>query len=273
MTSPNRNTDQPLVSLVIPAYNEENRIGSSLATIKKYIAQKDYRAEVIVVDDGSKDDTLAVAKASLDGCSRHLIIGYHENRGKGYALKQGIANATGRYIVFMDADLSTPIDQLDKLLPILQEGYDVVIGTRKNAHADVRKRQPFFREFLGKGFTLLSNVLLVKGISDITCGFKGFSKEAGQDIFRRQLIADWSFDAEILFIAQRLGYTIREMPVTWYDAAGTKVRLMKDIVGSLNGILRIRINSLRGLYGRRAAPDERMPEQGQAPSIPSADTD
>ncbi len=243
--------NSPFVSLVIPTYNEEKRLKDSLISIQKYIGEKPYSVEIIVVDDGSIDETISVARECLNGNCRHSILTSSRNGGKGYAVKKGILNAKGKYIVFMDADLSTPIKELDRFLKILEEGCDVVIGTRKNREASVMKRQPLYRELLGKGFTFLSNMLLVEGVSDFTCGFKGFKKEAGQDIFRRQLIQNWSFDAEILFLAKKLGYKIKEIPVTWFDAEGSKVRLSRDIIGSLNGILRIRLNYVFGIYGLR----------------------
>lgn len=249
MIENNTPNNPPFVSLVIPAYNEERRLKESLVAIQKYISEKPYAAEIIIADDGSQDETAAVADACLNGNYMHSIIRSSKNRGKGYAVKKGMLSAKGKYVVFMDADLSTPITELDKLLECFQEDVDVVIGTRKNKKANVKKRQPFFREFLGKGFTLLSSMLLVRGVSDFTCGFKGFKNGVGREIFQRQLIWNWSFDAEILFLAHKLGYKIKEVPVTWVDAEGTKVRLFRDVIGSLKGILKIRINSFLGVYG------------------------
>jgi dolichyl-phosphate beta-glucosyltransferase len=238
----------PFLSLVIPAYNEEKRLKRSLVEIRKYLDLKKYDSEIIIVDDGSKDRTVEVASECLDGNDKHRILRLDRNRGKGHAVKKGMLEAKGCYAVFMDADLSTPIEELDKLMAAFDDGIDVVIGTRKNKCANVQKRQPYFRELLGKGFTLLSNMLVVGGISDFTCGFKGFRNAAGRAIFKRQSIDNWSFDAEILFLARKLGYGIKEVPVTWYDAEGTKVRLYRDIVGSLKGMFQIRINYLLGVY-------------------------
>lgn len=240
--------ETPVLSLIIPAYNEEKRLKRSLVDIRRYLDLKKYDHEIIIVDDGSKDGTVRIASECLDGSEKHRILCLDRNRGKGHAVKKGMLEANGRYAVFMDADLSTPISELDKLISAFDQGGDVVIGTRKNKGADVQKRQPFFREMLGKGFTLLSNMFVVRGISDFTCGFKGFRLEAVKDIFNRQVIDNWSFDAEILFLASKLGYEIKEVPVTWYDAEGTKVRLYRDIVGSLRGMLQIRINYMVGAY-------------------------
>lgn len=242
------NSNNPYVSLVIPAYNEEKRIQGNLKKVKEFLDTKSYTAELIIVDDGSKDQTVAIARDCLNGFHNHAILSYPINKGKGHAVKQGVLKAKGNYVVFLDADLSTPIEELDVFLQTLEKDYNVVIGTRKNKDAKVKKRQPFFRELLGKGFTLLSNMLIVNGISDLTCGFKGFKREVGQDIFRRQLINNWSFDTEILFLAQKLGYKIKELPVTWYDAEGTKVRLYRDIIGSLKGIVQIRLNYFFKVY-------------------------
>jgi dolichyl-phosphate beta-glucosyltransferase len=248
MTRLTSDDNRPLVSLVIPAYNEERRIGASLKAILRYLDENPCSAELIVVDDGSEDQTWAVARECLDGDVCHKILRYRGNRGKGYAVKTGALSASGRYIVFMDADLSTPIEELGRLTKALDQGYDVAIGTRKHRDALVKRRQPLYRELLGKAFTLLSNILVARHISDITCGFKGFKREVARDILQRQSICNWSFDAEILFLAQRLGYSIKEVPVTWFDVEGTRVRLSRDILGSLEGILQIRINHLLNSY-------------------------
>jgi dolichyl-phosphate beta-glucosyltransferase len=240
--------DSPLVSLVIPAYNEGKRIKKGLITVKEYLSEKPYDTELIVVNDGSEDDTGEIAGACLDGCRNQRVINYSQNRGKGYAVNMGVLSAKGKFIVFMDADMSTPIDELGRVLNELENGYDVVIGTRKNKEAKVLKKQPLYRDLLGKGFTWLTNVLLVKNISDITCGFKGFKKDVGLNLFQRQLIYNWSFDAEILFLGQKLGYRIKEVPVTWIDSEGTKVDLKRDIIGSLKGILQIQINYMLKRY-------------------------
>lgn len=242
------NSYAPYISLVIPAYNEGRRIYDSLLTIQEYIDQQPYDAEILLVDDGSTDDTVAVAKAALKGYHGFRVLSYNGNMGKGFALQKGMLSSKGKFIFFMDADLSTPINEMEPFLRQLEQGSDIVIGTRKTDDAIVEKRQPYIRETLGRVFTLITNMLLVNNISDITCGFKGFNKKVVYNLFGRQLIYNWSFDAEILFLAQKLQYKIQELPVTWYDSEGSKVRLSRDVIGSLKGIFEIRLNHLFGRY-------------------------
>jgi dolichyl-phosphate beta-glucosyltransferase len=240
--------DSPFVSLVIPAYNEENRIKKSLVNIQKYLDQQPYKAQLIIVDDGSRDKTIAVAENALNNNHNHKILHYSDNKGKGYAVRKGVLEANGKYIFFMDADLSTPIQELNPFLEALEKGYDIVIGTRRNKESKIEKKQPKYREILGQGFTVLTNAILVKKITDITCGFKGFKKDIGKSLFERQIICNWSFDAEVMFLAQKYNYTIKELPVRWHDEQGSKVKLYRDIVGSLKGIVQIRVNNFRGIY-------------------------
>ena len=178
------------------------------------------------------------------------VIRSERNRGKGNAVKVGMTNARGRAVLMTDADLSTPIEELDKLLPHLRDGTEVVIGSRKMAGAVIEVRQPLLREMMGRVFTQLTRLFVVR-VSDVTCGFKLFSRQAAHDVFSRVTLDDWSFDAEALFVARRLGYGIREVPVLWRDAAGTKVHRGRDAVRAAVGLLRIIANSARGRYGFR----------------------
>ena len=182
------------------------------------------------------------------GEPRARVLEQPRNRGKGHAVRVGMLAAEGQFVLFCDADLSTPPQELDKFWPWLDSGYEVVIGSRKMAGANVSRRQPLWRESLGKGFTWLTNIIAAPGISDVTCGFKCFTHHAAQTLFSLSLIEDWSFDAEVLFIAQQLGYRIKEVPVSWHDEPGTKVRLWKDSVRSLLGLATIRANFIRGRY-------------------------
>lgn len=238
-----------LLSLVIPAYNEEKRIGSSLAQIIAYFRRNGYSYELIVVDDGSTDGTVEIVKGLMDEAKDGRLLST-QHSGKGAAVRKGVLNAEGRYIFFTDADLSTPIVELDKFLEQLNQGHKVVIGSRKIAGANVEVHQSWLRESMGKVFTWLTNVILTKNISDVTCGFKGFSRPVAQEIFSRQRVNDWSFDAEILFLAQKYGYSIKEVPVCWRNDPATKVNLLKDTVRSFLGLLRIRADDLKGKYRR-----------------------
>jgi dolichyl-phosphate beta-glucosyltransferase len=239
---------EPYLSIVIPMYNEANRLSDSLPRLIEYFERQPYTYEYVAVDDGSSDGTVALARELFGAGGRARIIESRPNRGKGHAVKVGMLAARGKVQLFCDADLSTPPSEVERFLPCFEDGYKVVIGSRKMQGAHITRHQPLWRESLGKVFTWLTNQIATRDISDITCGFKCFSYEASQDLFSRSVIDDWSFDAEILFIAQQRGYTIKELPVTWNDKPGTKVRLWKDALRSIQGLMRIRGNAMRGLY-------------------------
>ena len=242
---------EPRLSVVIPMYNEAARMRQSLPRLLSYLAAQPYSFEIIAVDDGSADNTPAVARELLADVAQSRVIETHPNRGKGHALRVGMPASRGQFVLFTDADLSTPPEELDKFWPWMEQGFDVVIGSRKMAGANVVRHQPWWRERMGKVFTWLSDVLATRGISDVTCGFKVFSRRAAHDLFRRARINDFSFDAEILFLAQRRGYPIKEVPVVWRDEEGTKVRVLRDAVRAFRGLMRIRANAAAGRYGER----------------------
>ncbi len=238
---------RPELSIVIPAYNEEGTIRHTLEAVAGYLEAAGLTHEVIVVDDGSTDRTAEIVEAAAASmASVRLLPAPHE--GKGGAVQRGILASQGRRVLFMDADHSTPIEEWGKCLPWLQDGYEVVIGSRKVPEADVRVRQPFLRELMGKGFTWLTNAMLGTRATDITCGFKGFQAEAARRIFRLQRMKGWGFDAEILFIARRLGYRMKEVPVIWINDSSTKVRLVRDTLGSFTELVQIRLGGWRGHY-------------------------
>ena len=257
---PESSTAEPRLSVVVPMYNETTRMRKSLPQLLDYLAAQPYSYEVVVVDDGSADETPALAREMLAAVPQYRVIETRPNRGKGHALRVGMTASRGQYVLFTDADLSTPPAELDKFWPWLEQGIDVVIGSRKMEGAVLTRRQPWWRERLGKVFTWLSDHLATRDISDVTCGFKSFSRRAAHDLFRRARIDDWSFDAEILFLAQRRGYGIKEVPVTWHDERGTKVRVLRDGLRALRGLLRIRLNAATGRYG------ERVQSTGTAPA-------
>jgi dolichyl-phosphate beta-glucosyltransferase len=235
------------ISVVIPAYNEAAVIGQTVKQVAHYLHEQHLMYEVLVVDDGSMDETVKQVHEMLASLpSLRLIEASH--RGKGAAVKQGVLAAQGRYVLVMDADLSTPIHEWQRCVPWLQNGHEVVIGSRKMAGATVLKRQPPLREAMGKVFTWLTNRLLGTRVTDITCGFKGFHREAAQRIFRLQRMEGWAFDAEILFLARRLGYRMKEVPVRWVNDESTKVRLVMDACRSLKELLAIRVGAWKGWY-------------------------
>lgn len=246
--------EKPHLSVVVPAYNEARRLEGPLRTISSHLESQPYDCELVVVDDGSRDDTFALVRrvgAELGVPLR--AFRYEVNRGKGHALKVGFAQARGERILFTDADLATPIEQLGDLDRALDDGCDIAIGSRKKAGADIRVHQPWYRESMGKVFTWIVRGLLAD-VSDVTCGFKMFRGEVGRSLFAHLRIDGWAFDAELLFLAERRGVTIQEVPVRWEDQSGTKVRLLRDVWSSARGIVEILVNQRRGLYEKPNDP-------------------
>lgn len=235
----------PFLSVVIPVFNEQKRI-RNIKYVISYLRRQKYTWEIIVVNDGSKDKTINRIN-SLKKKMRLKLVSYSENRGKGAAIKEGMLIAVGKYRLFLDIDLSTPIEEVDKLIPFLRK-YDIVIGSRKMKGSNIIVRQPLIRELLGKMFTFLSQKILQMRVSDFTCGFKCFSQKAAEQIFLRQTINRWGFDSEILYIGKTKRYSIKEVPVTWKNDSRTRVKFPQDIVNSLTELIKIRLNSYRGLY-------------------------
>lgn len=241
-------THQVYLSLIIPAFNEERRIGESLDRILSFLQSAPYSSEVIIVDDGSQDRTADLIRERY--VNQHGIRIYRQSRnlGKGGAVKQGMLLGNGEYLFFTDADLSVPIESLTIFLAHLANHCDVAISTRQKPGAVIEVHQPLYREFLGKMYTRLSNWILGLRVSDFTCGFKGFRREVAKELFSRQRLSNWSFDAEILYLASLNGYRVREIPITWRDDRATKVRLWRDVITSFLGLLVIRLNHYLGRY-------------------------
>lgn len=225
------------VSIVIPAYNEEQRIGATLRSIIAYLTQQPYRWELIVVNDGSTDRTSEI----VAGFPQVRCIELPQNVGKGKAVQIGMLQARGKIRVFSDADLSTPITELPKLLRGIDQGCDVCIGSRALNPALVRVHQPWYREYMGKFFNLLVQLLLLPGIKDTQCGFKAFKEEVVRTVFPKISIAGFSFDVEVLYLARKFGYRICEIPVEWYNDPRTKVRLLTDGLKMLVELVQIRV--------------------------------
>lgn len=237
------------LSIVIPAYNEEERIGQTLRTIREYLVRQDYAAEMIVVDDGSGDRTAEKATEALRGMKNARIIRSPTNIGKGYSVKEGILHSRGELVLFSDADLSTPIEELKKFLPWLQEGYDVVLGSRAFPDSDIQIRQNFFRELMGKTFNVFVRLWLIKGIPDTQCGFKLFRGDVAREIFRLVRTKGFSFDVEALYLCLRSGYKIKQVPVCWRNSPPSKVRIFKSSVQMLLELIMIRL-----AHGKHAGP-------------------
>ena len=233
------------ISLIVPAYNEEKRITSSIEKILSYMKSKEYNFELLVIDDGSKDTTAEKVKSITDDSLK--LISYSPNGGKGYAVKQGMLAATGDFLVFLDADLATPIEELEKFLP-LTDRFDVLIASRALRDSDVQIHQALYRELLGKIFNKIVQLLAVWGVKDTQCGFKLFSSKAADVIFKRQLIHGWAFDVELLFIARKHGFSIMEVPVTWINEEDSRVSPLKSSIQMFVEILKINWNNLKGCY-------------------------
>ncbi len=238
------------LSVVIPAYNEEKRIGGTLEAVIRYLRGQSYSSEIVVVDDGSRDGTRQVAGSFQNPDVNVRLEGYGRNSGKGFAVKTGMLASRGQYAVFMDADLSTPIEMLERFQPLIEAGKDVIIGTRKVDSARIVKHQPKYRENMGKVFTWLSNAIFGLKISDFTCGFKCFSRRSIGPVFGSQRISGWSYDTEIIVIADRQGFAVQEVPVEWANDEATRVRLLKNVFTCFSELFAIWLNDRRGLYSR-----------------------
>ena len=238
------------LSVIIPAHNEEKRLPKTLAEIDKYLSGQNYDYEIIVVDGGSTDRTVDVVRERFSIIRNLRLIGVKNSQGKGEAVKEGMLAARGSFRIFTDADNSTSIDQIEKMWPEFKAGYDVVIGSRDIKGAILDPPQPFLRKvILGEGFKLLRKIIIdLWDISDTQCGFKGFTERAAQDIFPKLTIMGFAFDVEVLVLARKIGYKIKEIPIRWVNDPESKVKL-KHIIKMLCEILKIRWNLIKGIYG------------------------
>jgi len=233
--------DTRKLSIVIPVFNEEDDVLRSLEQLQAYLDGLKLNYEVVVVNDGSTDNTENLLKEYSASRSNIIVVSYMPNRGKGFAIKTGMLKAAGDIRLFFDVDLSVPLETIEVFIKEMEnKKYDVLVGTRKNKDARILKRQPIFREYMGKGYTHLTNLLLGTSYSDFTCGFKAFRKHAAEAIFSKQSITGWSFDAEILLLVKRLKFTSGELSVTWRNSEDTRVRLLRDTVRSFWELLKIK---------------------------------
>jgi dolichyl-phosphate beta-glucosyltransferase len=235
----------PYLSVVIPAYNESGRLPQSLRRIHAFLSAWRRSYEVVVVDDGSADGTARGARES--GVPGLTVLQNERNRGKGYSVRRGMLAARGDHRLMTDADLSTPIEELDRLLAAQDEGFDVVIGSRALPGAHIEVHQPWYRENMGRVFNLLVRALAVPGLHDTQCGFKLFTARAADEVFAAGRLDGFSFDVEALFLARRRGYRIAELPVTWRNDAATRVGMVGGFL-AFPDLLRIRMNDWLGRY-------------------------
>lgn len=239
----------PFLSVVIPAYNEERRLPGTYRRVAEYLGRVGYPYEVILVDDGSRDGTgrFIAATCELDPRARGLHLS--PNRGKGAAVREGVLAARGEYILFSDSDLSTPIEEVEKLsAALLTRQAGVAIASRRLRGANLLLRQPFHRQVMGTGFSILTRTLALPGLYDTQCGFKLFTREAARDIFPRLTITRFGFDVEVLYLARRRGHRVVEVPVTWKDSPESRVNPLRDSARMFGDLARVRWNDLRGRY-------------------------
>ena len=236
----------PLLSIIIPAHNEENRLPRSLEQVFTFLARQSYKAEVLVVENGSSDRTLEIAQGYAEK-HKNLRVLREAGTGKGLAVRRGMLEARGEYRFMCDADLSMPIEEVNKFLPPARSDFDVAIGSREVPGA-VRYNEPFYRHTGGRLINFAIRVLMLPGLQDTQCGFKCFRAAAAEQLFHYQTLNGWSFDIEILFIAYRLGYRIIEIPVNWYYRPESKINAVRDALRMISDIFLIRTNARRGRY-------------------------
>ncbi len=236
------------LSVVIPAYNEEARLPTTLSRVLGYLQHQPYTWEVLVVDNGSTDRTSDIVRGLAEGQPRLRLL-REERRGKGLAVRKGLLAARGEYRFICDADLSMPIEHIQRFLPPELEQVDIAIGSRE-APGAVRYGEPAYRHWLGRVFNWLVRLLAVPGFHDTQCGFKCFRAAAAEDLFSLQRLDGWTFDVEVLFLALRRGYRVVEIGVPWYFEPGSRVHPLRDSVTMLLDLFRIRCNWRRGLYAR-----------------------
>jgi dolichyl-phosphate beta-glucosyltransferase len=238
--------DRPSLSLIVPAYNEEQRLPSTLEKMRDFLCRQSFSFEVLVVDDGSADGTVAVVERAMKDFPQLRLL-KEPHRGKGHAVRQGMLAARGNCVMFCDADLSMPIEEVVKFPEALRGRHGVAIGSREVAGSR-RIGEPAHRHLMGRVFNLIVRLLAVPGLQDTQCGFKAFTREATQQIFKRQTIDGFGFDVEVLYIARKLGIGITEVPISWYHSHSSRVDPIRDTVRMFNDVLAVRAMDRRGVY-------------------------
>lgn len=240
------------LSVVVPAYNEEQRLGATLDRMIDYLSKQERPWELLVVDDGSKDGTADLVRRAAEKHPEVRLLVNERNRGKGFTVRRGMLAASGDAVLFSDADLSSPIEEVEKLIPMLEHGHDVVIGSRDIIGSKIEVPQPLHRRIMGYTFMVLRDWIAVSGFRDTQCGFKLFRKPAAEAVFSRGRVDGFCFDVEILAIAKSLGFRMCEIPVVWRNDERSTVNPIGDPLKMLLDLFRIRFNILRGVYGQNA---------------------
>jgi dolichyl-phosphate beta-glucosyltransferase len=243
----------PQYSIVIPAYNESARIGQALSEVLRTLDEKRWNAEVLVVDDGSTDSTAGIVESFTARDSRVRLIRNGVNRGKGFSVRNGILHSNGNIVMFTDADLSSPMPEAERLFEAIRNGADVAIGSRWLETSRQTIHQPLYRQFFGRCFNVVTRMIMRLPFADTQCGFKAFRRGVAQTIFQLQRIERWGFDPEILFIALKRGYNIKEVPVTWGHDERSRISYLRDGIKMLEELIYVRWNSLIGVYDRKVS--------------------
>lgn len=243
-----QNNNQIFLSIVIPAYNEEINIVSTLQEIVGYLSGQNYTYEIVVVDDGSKDQTCGLVDNFIKSNNYIKLLKNTVNHGKGYVVRQGMLEAQGKYCLFMDADNSTKIKEIDKAIKALDSGYDVVIASRYIKGSRLDMPQPLTRIVLGKIYHFLSLVLIGVTVSDYNCGFKAYKNNVAKHIFSLQRMNGWAFDTELIFLINKFKYRLTEIPVNWQHKKTSKVKPIRDGIKSFFNLISIKVNEAKKLY-------------------------
>lgn len=238
--------NDPYLSLIIPAYNEEHRLPNTLHLLAEFVDSQKYAIEVLVVENGSTDNTYAIAKSFSDK-QEAFEVHHVEGKGKGLAMRFGMLKAKGQYRMMLDADLSMPVDQIPRFFPPQSEGYEIVIASRE-APGAVRYHEPQYRHLGGRMVNYLIRLLVLPGLQDSQCGFKCFQADVAEDLFRVQKMGGWSFDVEILYVARLRGYKIEELAIPWYYNEESHVSPVRDTLRMLFDLLAIRAKARNGDY-------------------------
>ena len=254
-TKPPTGSHRPAYSIVIPAYNEGERVGATLERVLAHAAEKGWDVEVIAVNDGSRDNTAEIINNYAKNDSRLRLLENPGNRGKGYSVRNGMLHAQGEILLFSDADLSSPIEEADKLFAALAGGADIAIGSRWLQTHLQTQRQPLHRQLFGRIFNLLLRMIVNLSFKDTQCGFKAFTRPAAAAIFPLQNIERWGFDPELLFLAKKFKFKVAEVPVEWAHREGTRINPLRDGAKMFLEMLKIRWNDLTGKYstGRKTS--------------------
>ena len=253
-------TQYPKYSIVVPAYNERARILPTLEAVIAAVRSHGWSAEVIVVNDGSTDETASLVKNFALTASEVRLMENPGNRGKGYSVRSGLLHALGEIVMFTDADLSAPIDEAQRLFDAIAAGADIAIGSRWLATSRQTHRQPLYRQLFGRCFNMLTRAVMGLPYADTQCGFKAFTRQAAQTVFQLQTIERWGFDPEILFIARKRGFRVQEVPVSWAHDARSRISYLRDGLQMLKELAIVRWNALIGRYGKKVTVIERQGE-------------